>query len=469
MYNVKDILPTSSTLTSSTLSSAILSSASQTSSTTGNLLPNQVIEFSKKLNQFIEEISSTGGGQILFPSGVYEAGTIELKSNITLFLEKGAILRASSVMEHFPPIGYVHNEMGDVRSFIFSRGCENFSILGEGVIDLNGEHWYDPSRPVIPKDSLVPFTQKQISECTWDYNERINQPMFFLDSHHFSIKDITILDAPCWTISLAASSNVMIHNITIKNHPNIPNNDGVHICASSKVTISNCTMECADDCVAISSIIDWDIPSEDIIISDCQFKSHSKAIVIGYMQSIVRNVVIQNMIIRESNRGICIMSSQGDGLVENVRVNNCIIETRIRAGNWWGNGEPIFLMGTYHHGYKQEVDRDWPVNIRNVIFSSIACIGENALGIIGQNNNIEGITLRDVSLVKKESENIPLKGNVFCLAPSKRSETIPQDHKEYGIVIRNAADITLENISLQHVNGKECCIYIPKLALRNKV
>lgn len=439
MYNVKDFMPGISF--------------------SEDILVNCVVALTQKINSLIEKVSQSGGGQITFPPGVYEMGTIELKNNITLYLEKGAVFRASSLLAHFPPIGYHHNEMGEVRSFIFARSCENFSICGEGTIDLNGEHWYDPLRPDVPEDSLVPMTQKQIEECTWRYEERLNQPMFFLESHDFSIKGIRIVNAPCWTISIAKSSNVMIEQVSIHNHPNIPNNDGVHICASSKVTISNCNMTCADDCVAISSIVDWETPSEDIIISDCHFKSHSKAIVIGYMQSIVRNVLIQNVIIRESNRGICIMSSHGDGLVEKVRVNNCIVETRIRAGNWWGNGEPIFLMGTYHHGYLQEVNRIWPINIRNVVFSNIDCCGENAIGIIGENNNISDITFRDIRFEKKESDNLCLKGNVFCLAPSSKRETIPQDGNEYGLVIREAIDVVLENVKLKAINGKTCDIY----------
>jgi len=42
------------------------------------------------------------------------------------------------------------------------------------------------------------------------------------------------------------------------------------------------------------------------------------------------------------------MAIPGTGLAEHILVQNVRIETRVRAGNWWGNGEAIALLATYH-------------------------------------------------------------------------------------------------------------------------
>src|SRR4249920_3772171 len=50
---------------------------------------------SKAINRAIDTIASKGGGTLFFPAGVYLSGSIRLKSNITLYLDQGAVIEAS--------------------------------------------------------------------------------------------------------------------------------------------------------------------------------------------------------------------------------------------------------------------------------------------------------------------------------------------------------------------------------------
>ena len=237
------------------------------------------------------------------------------------------------------------------------------------------------------------------------------------------MEGITVLNAPCWTFSFNECRDVKVLNLTIDTSLNIPNDDGLHFCSCDGVIVSGCSIKSGDDCFAFSGITSWGRPCENIVISDCIIQSCSKAIVLGYVHSHVRNVLIENVIIRESNRGLCIMSNPETGLVENVRVKNMLIDTRVRAGNWWGNGEAVFFMATDHTGNvpaSQKPDRRTGVNIRNIHLSGITCTTENALGIIGEDNNIEDIWLDDIHVLRKPSENIALKGETFDVRPSKK-------------------------------------------------
>ena len=235
-------------------------------------------------------------------------------------------------------------------------------------------------------------------------------------------------------------------NLTIDTDLNTPNDDGIHLSACKGAIITGCHISSGDDCIALSSITDWEAPCEDIVISDCVLRSCSKAIVIGYMFSVVRNVVISSCIIKESNRGLCFMCHDETALVENVRVSNMIIDARVRAGYWWGNGEPIFLMAvpqatdfTAPQMPRRQVD----CAIRNVHLEGITCTGENAMGIIGQNGNIRDITLSHIDYTRKPVNNLPIKGYVFDLAPSTVTAEAPADS---GLVIRGAKNVSLQDV-----------------------
>ena len=194
----------------------------------------------------------------------------------------------------------------------------------------------------------MPFTQAQKAECTVKHSWRPSQSIFFYQVKNLTVKGITVLDAPCWTFSFNECQNVKVLGLTIDTNLNVPNDDGIHVCGCDGVIISDCHISTGDDCIAISGITDWARPCGNIVITNCVLRSCSKAIVIGYIYSHIRNVLIDNVIIRESNRGLCFMCNDQGGLVENVQAANMVIDTRVRSGNWWGNGEPIFFMGVKH-------------------------------------------------------------------------------------------------------------------------
>lgn len=404
------------------------------------------IDSTKRIQSKIDEIHSYGGGILKICRGEYKIGTIELKSNITLFLETGSILKAHDDLENFKEIGYFHNEMGNVRSIIYCMNGENIHIEGNGKIDLNGTIHFDQNRPNIKNDKAEFMTMEQIQEAPWKFDGRINQPIFFKSCKNVTVKGIEIINSPCWTLTFVECINLLMNSIIINNHPNIPNNDGMHFCSCKDVIISDCNINAADDCIAISAITDWNKPSENFVITNCILRSFSKALSIGYMHSIIKNVMISNCNILSSNRGFSIMSSSSSGYVENVNVTNCHFETKVRSGAWWGNGEPIYIMGLYHHSYTQTVDRNWDINVRNINFSNITCSSENAIAIIGNNHNIENINFRDITIEIKESDNLNIKGKIVDLEPAKQIPTLPEDDKIYYYAAIDCKDITITNM-----------------------
>ena len=339
----------------------------------------------------------------------------------------------------------MHNELGVLRAMIVNLGYDNVTIDGSGTIDLSGKSFYDTSVKNVP-ESRVPFTQAQVDECTYPIGKRPSQCIFFHNSKNVTLRGIRVIDAPCWTLSFNECENVKVLGLTIDTDRNVPNDDGIHFCSCKGAIISDCNISSGDDCIALSGITNWGKPCEDIVITNCVLRSCSKAIVIGYIYSHIRNVTISNCIIKESNRGLCFMCNDEGALVENVRVSNMIIETAIRAGNWWGNGEPIFMMAVkhdYHIPVEQNPHRETDCAIRNVHIDGVTCVGENAMGVFGAEGSIREVELRNIDYTRVPSKNLALKGETFDFAPGRVALEVPAD---CGLYI-GGADVKVENVN----------------------
>lgn len=388
---------------------------------------------------------------ICIPEGRFLTGTLNI-TGVSMYLEEGSVLLGSGHIEDYPIQPFTHNEMGPLQALLLCYQSRNIRISGSGIIDLNGDNFYDFTKPLVP-DSKVPYNEKQEKECTVYHEKRPNQCIFFHQVENLTVQGITVLNAPCWTFSFNECANVKVLNLTVDTSLNIPNDDGMHFCSCSGVIISGCNITSGDDCFAFTSITNWEKPCENIVITNCIIKSCSKAIVLGYIHSHVRNVLIENVIIRESNRGLCIMSNPETGLVENVRIKNMLIDTRVRAGNWWGNGEAVFFMAMDHTGNvpaSQKPARRTAANIRDIHLDGITCTTENALGMIGCNENIEDIYLNDIYVFLKPSENIALKGTTFDVSPSKTEYAVPAD---CGLYLENVRGARLTDIHMKNTDG----------------
>lgn len=409
------------------------------------------------IQKAFDEATSQGGATVVIPAGTFISGTINMGS-ASLYLEKGAVLKASGNMKDYYHNGFVHNEMKETISFLYSLTPDDITISGEGRIDLSGDCFYDFNDRQTP-DSKFSISKEQFAECTPTIYARPTQPIFFANGSHITMRDITVTDAPCWTISFNNCEDIRVENLTIKNNPCLPNNDGIHFCGCRNVIVFGCNIVSGDDCIALSAITDWNIPCENFVISNCVLSSSSKTIVLGYMHSIVRNITISNCVIYNSHRGICFMSSTDTGLIENVTISNVLIDTRIRCGNWWGNGEPICMFALYHHAenyLNPAPERKLKVNINNIQFHNISCKGENVIGIIGKDENVQNIIIDGLYYERLPSKNGYLKGiNTIDIAPAKEILPTPDDSPYYWLFLQGCKNVSIRNANILPYEGRK--------------
>jgi hypothetical protein len=157
------------------------------------------------------------------------------------------------------------------------------------------------------------------------------------------------------------------------------------------------------------------------------------------------------------------MASAGTGLIENVTVSNLQLDTRVRAGHWWGNGEPVCIMGTWHN---MEIYRDppperrFPVSVRNVRFQNLICSGENVIAVIGENKSVRDVYFDGVIFELKDSDNIALKGRSIDLAPGNQIAELPDNDEPYWLFIKDAERVEVKNAVVLPFHGREPGIYV---------
>lgn len=264
----------------------------------------------------LEAAEAAGGGTVYIPSGVYRTGAIFMKSNTELHLSPGAVLSFSDDPADYPAVvSRWEGVLQEVHaSCIFGSGLENVSITGSGKLDGNGEVWWDkkrnrPEELKFPRPKLIGF----------DGCRRV------------TIKDVTLVRSPSWTVHPTGCRDVTIDNVSIWNPADSPNTDGIDPESCSGVRISNCHIDVGDDCIAIKAGTEdtsEKIPCENIVIVNCTMVHGHGGVVIGSeMSGGVRNVAITNCVFQETDRGIRMKARRGrGGTVEDIRISNLVME-----------------------------------------------------------------------------------------------------------------------------------------------
>lgn len=146
----------------------------------------------------VDFISENGGGRLLFYVGRYLTGSVELKSNVTIHLEEGAVLVGV-------PSIYDYYTDGKFRSLLYSNDQKNISVTGKGVIMGNGT-------------KLIKSSAEQIENGYISKKAKLEIPglMQFLNCDSVIISGIILMDSGGDVVRIGQSSHVNIDGITIK-------------------------------------------------------------------------------------------------------------------------------------------------------------------------------------------------------------------------------------------------------------
>ena len=422
----------------------------------------------------IDETSEKGGGTIYFPAGDYLTGALSLKSNITIYLDAGAVLRFSDDFKNYLPFVQMRWEgtvMNNFSPLIYANNVENIAIVGRGTIDGQGKAWWDEMYRISTAENHLPLTrfqkiwqEKNRNLKVSPYYQKNMELKFFrpplfqaFRSENILIEGITVRNSPFWTLNPAFCNNIRITGVTIKNPPS-PNTDGINPTSCSNVHISDCHISVGDDCITIKSGRDedgrkWATPTENVTITNCTMLSGHGGVVIGSeMSGGVKKVVISNCVFDGTDRGIRLKTARGrGGTVEDIRVSNIVMNNIQR--------EAIMMNMFYDHNEEvEEVSERTPV-FRNIHFSAITGNNINIAGkILGiEEMPVQNISFSDINFRAKEGFFISTAQNIqfhdvsvsTITGPSYEfidSEDLVLDNVGTEEPLRNTAIIKAENI-----------------------
>jgi polygalacturonase len=78
------------------------------------------------IQKAIDFISEKGGGKLKFYVGRYLTGTVQLKSNVIIELNEGAVLVGTTSI-------YDYSGVNGTKALLIAEGQKNIGVLGKGV------------------------------------------------------------------------------------------------------------------------------------------------------------------------------------------------------------------------------------------------------------------------------------------------------------------------------------------------
>jgi polygalacturonase len=430
--------------------------------------PDAQTQNREAINKAIEAASSTGGGTVYIPPGTWLTGSLHLRSNITLYLERGAILEASSdsttydvpepnEWNQYQDFGHSHFH----NSLIWGENLENVAILGGGRI--SGKALTRGDRG--PADKAI-----ALKLC-----------------HNVTLRDIAISDGGHFALLATGVDNLTIDNVLIDT-----NRDGIDIDGCRNVRIANSSINSPnDDAITLKGThaLGAARVSENITITNCLVSGFEIGSLLDgtYKHTVqkapdrdgptgrikigtesegdFRNITISNVVF-DTSRGLALESVDGSH-IEDVAVSNITMRNV--------SNSPIFIR----LGARMRAPNGTLVgSIKRIMISNLVAYDADPRypsiisGIPG--HDVEDVTLRGLRIVSRGgltldnvAKQTPDLVNQFFFrasggVPPREPYDTPEREKEYpepsmfgllptyGFFIRHARGIEMEDIDLSY-------------------
>jgi len=380
----------------------------------------------------IDDCAKKGGGQVIFPPGKYLSGTIVLKSNITLHLEKDAVLLGSTNVDDYRNMDPFTDGLGiDVGwALLVAVDATNIGIEGEGAIDgqgakLKAQQILTDTRPESQRWGRRPFLVR-IVRCT-----------------NVHVKGVTLNYAAAWTSHYFHSRHIRIEKIKIVSH-GVAHNDGIDIDGCQDVHIQDGDIESGDDAICFKTTSSQ-MPCSDIEIRDMRLKSGQGAIKMGTeSMAPFENIKISHCYIYDTrNGGIKLLTVDGARL-RNVQISD-ITMVEVKT--------PILIrLGSRLSVFRKDNDTQQPTGILDqvVIRNVKARAAANAQLMPPSGILITGIPGHPITRLTLENIDIDLAGGGSA---ENARQVVPEAIDKYPEVKTFGPLVPAYGVWARHVEG----------------
>ena len=398
----------------------------------------------------IDACYAAGGGTVYIPEGQYVCGTMHIKTNVHVWLDKGATLLGSTNRLDFDP--YEENptncEFQDRshsyfhHSLFHADGANDIALTGYGKIDMRSA-WED-----------LDFSEFSGGKgCRWC---RACKAVAFKECTNVVIRDLVIRNVADLAVYVAGCDNVTISGLNIASHV-----DGISPDSCKNVTISDCIVDTGDDAIVpkCSYTLGRMKPMENLTISNCVVRSSASAIKFGTeSNSAFINITVTGCTIYDTGmEGLFLMTADG-ALVEGLSISNVTLRNV---------GTPIALMvGERARGPEGTRIGE----IRNVSISNVIATGpypEMLRGTMAQNSadHYAGNPAKEphrLPIILGGQEDSPIKNvslsNIQFVAPGGGTEAdrelkMNEYRKQYPMVTQYGRRAPVYGMFARHVDN----------------
>ncbi len=302
------------------------------------------------LQAAINACTKDGGGTVLVPAGVFQIGTVELKSNVTLHIAASGKLLGSGDGKQYHAIEAIplsgDSTLGDGNwALLYAVESKNITVEGPGLIDGQGEQFYNYGQP---KGTLPP---SGIGGDKRPYH------LLFHRCENLVVRNLDLVRCAFHSIRVIQSKRVRMEGLYIHNRVNV-NNDGFHFISAEHVAISNCTVLCQDDACALFG------SCQNITVTNCVFSTRWSVFRFGGGQ--VKNIAVSNCLIYETY-GCPIKIGAAGMQLENLSFSNIVMDRvtgpigiNFSAPRRFGGGGPITAteLAKYDLNHNSQLDPD---------------------------------------------------------------------------------------------------------------
>lgn len=346
----------------------------------GAVADDEILD-TEAINKAIDSCSVTPNGSVVFTKGTYLSGSIRLKGNVTLRIEREAKIQAAqkgmgafdfpedTLSDKYQDFGLSHFH----NALIWGDSVENVSIQGEGIISGTASLYINPRAGEGDKAISLKLCK------------------------NVEIKDVSIIDGGYLAVLATGCEGVNMHNVKVVTRAN-----GISLVGSSSGILRNCEVETGGDGISLKSdfSLGRKLNSRDIEISSCIISAGGVALQIGpETVGDFKNIQISNITIKEAdNAGLSFTSNHGaviDGVnVQNVTMKSVAVPLFIKLSKLKGGAPGSPTTGNIRN-----------LRISNVVAKDIYAYGHGwdfASTIMGKSDRmLENIVLENMRMTYK--------------------------------------------------------------------
>ena len=370
-----------------------------------NLEFDSLFDCCEIINSTIAKCSQKGGGKVVIPKGYHFCrGPINLKSNVSLHLEEGAVLAFSQNPKDYLPVVFVRwegTEAYNYSPFIYAKDQKNIAISGKGIIDGNGQaensfrSWRSKQKTDQRKLRKMGREGVPVEERVFGEGAFLRPQLIHLvNCENILFEDFKIINSSFWLMQPTYCNNLTIRRVIVDSH--FINNDGVDIDSDTNVLIEDCYFNTGDDFVAIKSGRDQDAwrvnkPSKNIVIRNCKSDFSLHGISFGSeMSGGIENVIVENVDFGKNRQYTLQFKSNKDrgGYIRNIVIKNIEIDS---------TRDVIYFTNQYH-SYE---GGNSPSEFKNVSIENVNCriASGAAINMVGlPEMPISNVSIKDLTV-----------------------------------------------------------------------